>query len=157
MSDRQLDDQPEPSPVVLFCGTRYEPCPRCGYGLYRVAADVCPSCNLPLELRLKAAADPCMSWYVAVIGVAMATGVDVLALGFAISPVVRGWSEMLWAAIVGFGILGGVCAQALWWLFAEYESWIDLSPSERTFATVGTYALTLVVHAVGVAAIAALE
>ena len=157
MSDRQLDDQPEPSPVVLFCGTRYEPCPRCGYGLYRVAAEVCPSCKVPLELRLKAAADPCLSWYIAVIGVAMATGVDVLAFGFAISPFVRGWSEMLWAAIVGFGILGGVCAQALWWLFAEYESWIDLSPPERAFATFGTYALTLVVHAVGVGAIAALE
>jgi ribosomal protein L37E len=136
MSD-QHTNQFTRSPVVAFLATRHEPCPRCNYDLYKVAAEACPECGFPLELHLKGSALRDRSWYIAVISVAMGLGLDLVLTGVSIFDV---------GQASGFALMAAACTIALWRLFVEEKAWRTHPPRQRAVHAAVVASAALVLH-----------
>ena len=147
MSENQRIDQFTPSPVVTFLATRHEPCPRCNYDLYKVAAETCPECAFPLELHLNGSALRDRSWYIAVISVAMGLGPDLVlavVMGFIWSIGQAGKGPHF--IVPGFALMAAACGIALWRLFVAEKRWLTHPPRVRAVYAAWITSLTLVLN-----------
>jgi hypothetical protein len=146
MSEGQHNKQFTPSPVVAFLATRHEPCPRCNYDLYKVAAEACPECAFPLELRLDGSALRDRSWYIAVISVAMGLGSD---LGLTLLLILFCFLQVPRASHVifpGFAVMAAASGIALWRLFVAQKRWLTHPPRVRAVYAAWITSLTLVLN-----------
>jgi hypothetical protein len=140
------DDQNQ---LVTWLSTRHAPCPVCDYDLHALPEPKCPECGVPLTLEVRSPNQLPGPWIMALIGLSMAAGFDMVVVSVVTVAVffqgLPPW-KMIYM-ILGILILGLACIAGIWVHIRQRRRWMLVEPRTQWSRAWMIWGVVFVAHA----------